>query len=83
MYLYLRYNKQMTKEEFRQKRIDLGFTQIELAKELDVKNNTVARWESGVLPTIPRMVELAMQAIEINHGKASASIQKTFVDTPK
>ncbi len=59
----------MTKEELRQKRKNLGLTQIELAEELDVKNNTVARWESGVLPTIPKMVELAMQAIEMNHGK--------------
>jgi DNA-binding XRE family transcriptional regulator len=40
-------------------RIQLGLTQIELAQQLEVSNNTVARWENGHLP-ISRIVELAM-----------------------
>jgi transcriptional regulator with XRE-family HTH domain len=47
-------------------RSQLGLTQIDLAKQLEVSNNTVARWESGVLP-ISRIVELAMQRLVSNH----------------
>jgi DNA-binding XRE family transcriptional regulator len=47
-------------------RSQLGLTQIELAKQLEVSNNTVARWENGRLP-ISRIVELAMQRLVSNH----------------
>jgi transcriptional regulator with XRE-family HTH domain len=48
-------------------RSQLGLTQIDLAKQLEVSNNTVARWESGVLP-ISRIVELAMERLVSNHS---------------
>ncbi len=48
-------------------RSQLGLTQIELAKQLEVSNNTVARWESGVLP-ISRVVELAMERLVSIHS---------------
>ncbi len=48
-------------------RSQLGLTQIDLAKQLEVSNNTVARWESGVLP-ISRIVELAMQRLVSIHS---------------
>lgn len=50
----------------KQQRNDLGLTQIELAKQLEVSNNTVARWENEKLP-ISRIVELAMQCLVSNH----------------
>jgi transcriptional regulator with XRE-family HTH domain len=48
-------------------RSQLGLTQIDLAKQLEVSNNTVARWESGVLP-ISRIVELAMERLVSIHS---------------
>jgi DNA-binding XRE family transcriptional regulator len=51
----------------KQQRSDLGLTQIELAKQLEVSNNTIARWESGVLP-ISRIVELAMERLVSIHS---------------
>jgi transcriptional regulator with XRE-family HTH domain len=50
----------------KQQRNDLGLTQIELAEQLGVSNNTVARWENGRLP-ISRIVELAMERLVSNH----------------
>ncbi len=52
----------------KQQRSDLGLTQIELAKQLGVSNNTVARWENEKLP-ISRIVELAMQQLLSIHIK--------------
>jgi transcriptional regulator with XRE-family HTH domain len=50
----------------KQQRNDLGLTQIELAEQLGVSNNTVARWENEKLP-ISRIVELAMQRLVSIH----------------
>jgi DNA-binding XRE family transcriptional regulator len=58
----------MTKEELKRKRETLGLTQTKLAEILGVKNNTVARWESGVL-IVPQIVEVAMLGIQIKMGK--------------
>lgn len=58
----------MEGSELKNKRIELGFTQDELAEMLEVKRNTVARWENGVLK-VPKTVEFAMQAIESNLKK--------------
>ncbi len=66
--LYLTYNERMTKEELKRKREYLGLTQTKLAEILGVKNNTVARWESGVL-VVPKVIELAMLGIQIKMGK--------------
>jgi transcriptional regulator with XRE-family HTH domain len=60
-------------------RSQLGLTQIELAKQLEVSNNTVARWESGVLP-ISRIVELAMQRLVSIHSFKGVSITNDIND---
>lgn len=60
----------MESEELREKRIALGLTQAQLAEILEVKPNTVARWERGVL-SVPRTVELAMETVERMYKKSS------------
>jgi transcriptional regulator with XRE-family HTH domain len=49
--------------ELKERRLSLGLTQAQLAEILEVKPNTVARWEQGVLQ-VPRTVELAMETVE-------------------
>ena len=56
-------NTTQNKEEFKAKREKLGLTQKSLAELLDVKENTVYRWERGILP-LPRMAVLALESIE-------------------
>jgi transcriptional regulator with XRE-family HTH domain len=58
-------------EELKEQRTALGLTQAQLAEILDVKPNTVARWERGLLP-VPRTVELAMQTVERLYKKRSS-----------
>lgn len=60
----------MDGEQLKEKRISLGLTQAQLAEILDVKPNTVARWERGVL-AVPRTVELAMETVERMYKKGS------------
>jgi transcriptional regulator with XRE-family HTH domain len=60
----------MEGEELKEKRTALGLTQAQLAEILDVKPNTVARWERGILP-VPRTVELAMLTVERLYKKKS------------
>lgn len=60
----------MDGDELKEKRVALGLTQAELAEILDVKPNTVARWERGLL-SVPRTVELAMEAVERRYKKGS------------
>jgi transcriptional regulator with XRE-family HTH domain len=65
----------MNGTELKERRAVLGFTQARLAEVLDVKPNTVARWERGIL-TVPHTVALAMATVEREHGgapKAEAS----------
>ena len=59
----------MEGEKLREKRIALGLTQSQLAEILDVKPNTVARWERGLL-AVPRTVELAMETVERIYKKS-------------
>jgi transcriptional regulator with XRE-family HTH domain len=54
-------------------RIQLGLTQTALAEQLKVSNNTVARWESGVL-SISRIVELAMERLVSIHSFKGVSV---------
>lgn len=54
----------------KEKRIALGLTQAQLAEILEVKPNTVARWERGLL-SVPRTVELAMETVERMYKKGS------------
>jgi transcriptional regulator with XRE-family HTH domain len=58
----------MTGEELKEKRTTLGLTQAQLAEILEVKPNTVARWERGIL-TVPKAIELALETVERNHKK--------------
>lgn len=58
----------MTGKELKIKRVTMDLTQAQLAKELDINHNTVSRYESGDL-TIPRTVELALEALEARHIK--------------
>lgn len=59
----------MEGDELKEKRIALGLTQVQLAEILDVKPNTVARWERGLL-AVPRTVELAMETVERMYKKS-------------
>jgi DNA-binding transcriptional regulator YiaG len=58
---YAKYSARMKPEELKDIRKNkLKLTQEQLAAELGVAPNTVARWESGVLP-IQKVVELAIR----------------------
>ena len=59
----------MEGDKLKEKRIALGLTQAQLAEILDVKPNTVARWERGLL-SVPRTVELAMETVERVYKKS-------------
>lgn len=64
----------------KRKRASLGLTQADLAERLDVKSNTVSRYETGLLQ-IPRVVELALQTVErelMYPREASAGEKQTF-----
>lgn len=58
----------MTGDELREKREALGMTQEQLATELKVAPNTVARWERGER-SIPPYLDLALETIERNQAK--------------
>lgn len=60
----------MNGKELKQKRLELGFTQEQLAKELSVTANTVARWERDEMK-IPPFLHLAIETIERNNPKKS------------
>lgn len=53
----------MEKEDLKKRREALKLTQKQLAEHLGVKENTVYRWESGILP-IQQITELAFENIE-------------------
>jgi DNA-binding transcriptional regulator YiaG len=57
------YNNIMTPMELKQWRKKNGYTQITLAKALNVYQETVARWETGVRE-IPSFLHLALDALE-------------------
>lgn len=45
---------------FRELRKTKGFTQVELAEKLDVSQNTISNWETGVSkPDIPMAARIA------------------------
>lgn len=60
----------MEGEKLKEKRMALGLTQAQLAEILDVKPNTVARWERGLL-SVPRTVVLAMETVERMYKKSN------------
>lgn len=65
----------MTGKELKKRRENLGLTQTELAEKLDVKQNTVYRWEAEILP-ISKTVELAFENIECKLSKDSKKLSK-------
>ncbi len=54
----------MEADALRQRRIELGMTQAELGRLLGVPQNTVSRWEMGAPMQHPKMLDLALEAIE-------------------
>jgi transcriptional regulator with XRE-family HTH domain len=58
----------MNGDELKQRRAALDMTQAQLAEVLDVKPNTVARWERGVL-IVPQTVALAMETVGRGSGR--------------
>lgn len=58
--------------ELKKRREKLGLTQSALADILEVKPNTVTRWENGVLP-ISKTVELAFERVEIDFREKEAA----------
>lgn len=59
----------MTGDEFRKLRRSAGFTQAQLAHEIDVMIRSLTRWETGETP-IPKIAELALKyVIEKKRGK--------------
>jgi transcriptional regulator with XRE-family HTH domain len=53
----------LTGRELRRQRLLLGLTQAELAAKLGMARNTITRYERGLLPRIPKYVELALKGL--------------------
>jgi len=53
----------MSAKDFKRQRLAKGYSQSQLARELDVHMRTVSKWERGVVP-VPRMAELALAALK-------------------
>ena len=60
----------MNGKQLKEKRNDLALTQEQLAKELNVTGNTVARWERDEMK-IPPFLHLAIETIERKQKKVS------------
>ena len=59
-----RIHTRMAGEWLRERRLAMGMTQRDLAGELGVSLNTLARWERGALEVQhPQMLSLALDAI--------------------
>jgi DNA-binding transcriptional regulator YiaG len=58
----------MTAKDFKGMRRRKGYSQSQLAGELDVHVITVSKWERGVVP-IPRMAELALASLKARAKK--------------
>lgn len=56
----------MTGKELKIKRVTLEMTQADVAKELDLKPNTINRYEAFDLP-VPKVIELSIEALEIRY----------------
>ncbi len=72
----------MTGDELRDKREALGMTQEQLATELKVAPNTVARWERGER-SIPPYLDLALETIERNKPEKTSRPPKAKAETSK
>lgn len=60
----------MNREDLKHRRENLGLTQEQLARELDVTVLTISRWERGVYP-VPKHIELAVEALEKRRKEAA------------
>ena len=58
----------MDKDEFRDWRKRLGMTQIQAANALGMSRRSIIDYEHG--QPIPRVVELASQAVEASNGRS-------------
>lgn len=60
----------MTGDDLRKRREKLGLTQTALACLLGTTQNTISRWELGLLSIEkPQMLDLALQALELRAKK--------------
>jgi transcriptional regulator with XRE-family HTH domain len=57
----------MKGENLRKAREGLGLTQAQLAEELGIQPNTVARYERDLL-VIPKAIELAIEALQTRNA---------------
>lgn len=65
----------MTPAELRERRLCLGLTQAELATQLGVARNTVARWERAELAMArPEVVELALTSLDVSPRQPSKAV---------
>jgi transcriptional regulator with XRE-family HTH domain len=58
----------MKPEAFAKLRLEAGFTQAELSRELDVTIRSITRWETGETP-IPKLAELALRYVIEKRGR--------------
>jgi len=56
-------NFAMRAKDFKKMRLKKGYSQSQLARELDVTVMTISRWERQVI-AIPRMADLALEALK-------------------
>ena len=63
----------MTGNQLKERRLGLGLTQEQLARDLDVVASTVARWEQLRDAEIPqsRMLDLSIRQLEAERKKRS------------
>lgn len=55
----------------------LGLTQTEFAEKTGVTSTTISRYETGLQKPIPKLIELALEALEARHIKEiQSSIEK-------
>ncbi len=66
----------MNGKELKEKRNDLSLTQEQLANELNVTSNTVARWERDEMK-IPPFLHLAIETIERKYKNIANKNSKT------
>lgn len=58
------YTQGMSKEELRDFRKRMGYSQVELAEILGLSKNTISRWEKGTAPIgSPIVLRLAMERL--------------------
>jgi transcriptional regulator with XRE-family HTH domain len=53
----------MRADDLKERRRRLGFTQAQLAEQLGVSRNAIARWEIG-MRAIPKMAEKLLECVE-------------------